>query len=65
MELKREIKILLAKKDMNMSDLANKMGMTKQNLSNKLSRNDMRVSEFENICNILDAELIIQEKGEE
>lgn len=61
MELKHEIKILLAKKDMNMSDLANKMGMTKQNLSNKLSRNDMRVSELESICQELDAELIIKE----
>lgn len=65
MELKHKIKILLAKKDMNMSDLAAKTGMTKQNLSNKLQRNDMRVSELENICNILDAELVIQEKGEE
>ena len=62
MELKHKIKILLAKKDMNMSDLANKMGMTKQNLSNKLSRNDMRVSELEAICKELDAELIILEK---
>lgn len=62
MELKHNIKILLAKKDMNMSDLANKMGMTKQNLSNKLSRNDMRVSELEAICKELDAELIIKEK---
>lgn len=61
MELKHEIKILLAKNDMNMSDLATKMGMTKQNLSNKLSRNDMRVSELESICKELDAKLIIKE----
>lgn len=61
MELKHEIKILLAKNDMNMSDLAAKMGMTKQNLSNKLSRNDMRVSELESICKELDAKLIIKE----
>lgn len=62
MELKHEIRILLAKKDMNMSDLANKLNMTKQNLSNKLTRNDMRVSELEVICNALDAELVIKEK---
>lgn len=62
MKLKHEIKILLAKNDMNMSDLAAKLGMTKQNLSNKLSRNDMRVSELEAICKELDAELIILEK---
>lgn len=62
MDLKHEIRVLLAKKDMNMSDLAAKLGMTKQNLSNKLSRNDMRVSELESICKELDAELIIREK---
>lgn len=62
MDLKHEIRVLLAKKDMNMSDLAAKLGMTKQNLSNKLSRNDMRVSELESICKELDAELIIKEK---
>ena len=61
MELKHELKILLAKKDMNMSDLAEKLGITKQNLSNKLSRNDMRVSELETICKILGTELVIKE----
>ena len=61
MDIKHEIKILLAKKDMNMSDLAAKLEMTKQNLSNKMQRNDMKVSELESICKILDAELVIKE----
>lgn len=61
MDIKHELKILLAKKDMNMSDLAAKLGITKQNLSNKLARNDMKVSELESICHILDVELIIKE----
>lgn len=49
-----QIKILLIKKGMTITDLAKKMGTSTQNLSNKLKRNDFKMSELREIAEALE-----------
>lgn len=49
-----QIKILLIKKGMTITDLAKKMDTSTQNLSNKLKRNDFKMSELREIAEALE-----------
>ena len=59
MDLNYLIKNELLKRHTKSYELAEKCGYTKQNLSLKLTKNDMRVSDLEKIANALDCDLSI------
>lgn len=55
-----KIKVILVKKDMNLSDLAELLGQSKQNFHNKVRRNDFRESELIEIANALGVDMEIR-----
>ena len=57
--IQETIKILCIKRNTSVTRIAEKMGKTKQNLYNKMHRNDMKLSELEKILNMLDYEMKI------
>ena len=59
MNISEIIKILCVKRNISVAELSVKMGFSKQNLFNKLYRNDMKVSDFENVLAALDCDLKI------
>lgn len=60
MDIAKEIKKILIDKDMTLTDLAEKLGVTQQNVSAKLKKNDMRISEIEKIASLLDYDVDIK-----
>lgn len=59
MNVSEIIKIICVKQNITVAELSVKMGFSKQNLFNKLYRNDMKVSDLEKILDALDCELKI------
>lgn len=59
MNVSELIKILCVKRNTTIAELSVKMGNSKQNLFNKLYRNDMKISDLEKILDALDSELKI------
>lgn len=59
MDVSELIKILCVKRKTSVAELSVKMGNSKQNLFNKLYRNDMKISDLEKILAALDCELNI------
>lgn len=59
MNVSEIIKIICVKRNITVAELSVKMGFSKQNLFNKLYRNDMKVSDLERILDALDCELKI------
>ena len=59
MNVNEIIKIICVKRNITVAELSVKMGFSKQNLFNKLYRNDMKVSDLEKILDALDCELKI------
>ena len=57
MNVSEIIKIICVKRNITVAELSVKMGFSKQNLFNKLYRNDMKVSDLEKILDALDCEL--------
>lgn len=57
MNVSEIIKIVCVKRNITVAELSVKMGFSKQNLFNKLYRNDMKVSDLERILAALDCEL--------
>lgn len=55
--IKKIIEISCVINDITITDLAKKLGCTKQNLFQKLRRNDMRYSDLEEICDQLGIEI--------
>lgn len=53
MDLEKEIKKMLIDNDMSVTDLAEKLDTTRQNLNNKLKRKDMKVSDLSAILEVL------------
>lgn len=53
MSMAKKIKLLLVEKDSNLSELAEKIGTTQPNLSNKMKRDDFRESELNQIADAL------------
>ena len=62
MDIVKEIKKILIDKDMTLTDLAEKLGITQQNVSAKLKKNDMRISEIEKILGVLGYKLDVEFK---
>ena len=58
MSAKKKIKQILAEKDMKVSDLAKKMGLTKEYLSVKLYRDTFSYKEYEKIADLLDCDVV-------
>ncbi len=54
MSMAKKIKMLLIEKEMNISDLADKIGTSQPNLSNKLKRDNFNEKELIDIANALD-----------
>ena len=59
MNVSEIIKIICIKRNTTIAELSVKMGFSKQNLFNKLYRNDMKVSDLEKVLAALDCELNI------
>lgn len=57
-----KIRLLLKRKDMSISTLAEKTGTSRQNLNNKLRRNNFSESDLKDIANALEQEIIIKFK---
>lgn len=55
----KQIKILLLENDMTITELANKLGCTPQNLSGKFKRDNFTENELRQIADILGYELKI------
>ena len=62
MDIAKEIKKILIDKVMTSTDLAEKLGVTQQNVSAKLKKNDMRISEIEKILGVLGYKLDVEFK---
>ena len=60
MELTKEIKKLLVDKDMNATQLAEKIEMTQSNLSKKMANGSYSVADLEKIAAALDLEVEIK-----
>jgi len=57
-----KIRLLLKRKDMSISTLAEKTGTSRQNLNNKLRRNNFSELDLKDIANALEQEIIIKFK---
>lgn len=66
MSASEKIRIALVKRNMSIKELAKKINVTPQNLSNKLSRDSFTVKEMTNISVVLNCELqlIMKDTGE-
>lgn len=51
------LKQLLVERNMNVNELAERLGIKPQSMSNKLYRNNFSFDEMRNICDILNADL--------
>lgn len=60
MDISKEIKKILIEKDMTLTDLANKLGTSQQNISAKLKKNNPRISELKEITDALGYEFRIE-----
>lgn len=64
-----QVKLLLDRKDMSMTDLANNLGTSRQNLHNKFARNKFNEDEMEAIASAMGYNLVIslepKEEGEQ
>lgn len=58
--MKKKIEVLLAANDMNVVDLAKCLGTSSQNLYNKLSRDNFKVKDLEDIAEATESELEIR-----
>lgn len=60
MDITKMIKIMLVEEDMTQVELAEKLGTTQGNLSNKFRRNNFSVNEMLEIAKVLGRELKIE-----
>jgi len=58
MSANTKIKQVLLEKNMTVTQLAEKMGITQQALSQKLYRNKFSYNEYEKIANLLDCDVV-------
>ena len=69
LSLAEKIKIILKRRNMTLGDLAEKTGQSRQNLSNKMSRDNFSEKEMNEIAEALDcsfhAYLVMNDTGEE
>ena len=55
------IKEILKKKKMTQTDLANQLGTTRQNLNNKMARDNFTIKELSEIARVLESEIIFRD----
>lgn len=60
MTVSEAIRTILKEKNIKLNDLAQQIGTTKQNLSNKLGRDNFTSQELYNIANALNVSIIIK-----
>lgn len=60
MNISEAIKILCIKRNISVAELSVKLGNSKQNLFNKLYRNDMKISDLEKVAEALDCNLKVE-----
>lgn len=60
MNIAEMIKILCVKRNTSVAELSVKLGNSKQNLFNKLYRNDMKLSDIEKIAEALGCDISLQ-----
>lgn len=58
--LTENLKIAMIKQNTTQTKLAELTGQTQKNLSNKMGRNDFKLSEYEKLVNALGCKLIIE-----
>ena len=63
MPLNDIIKEILKSKKMSQTDLAKAMNSTRQNLNNKMSRDNFTIKELFQIVQILDSDILIRERN--
>lgn len=63
-----KIKVILGRRNMTLGELADRTGQTRQNLSNKMSRDNFTEKDLQKIAAALDctykAELVLNDTGE-
>ena len=59
LSVSEKIKVVLKRREMTMGQLADKTGQTRQNLSNKMTRDNFPEKELREIANALDCDLEI------
>ena len=68
MTMSEKIKVVLKRRGMTMGELAEKTGQTRQNLSNKMTRDNFPEKELRQIAEALDCELesylVMKDTGE-
>lgn len=60
MNFEKELKKILLDEDRGLTDLSNELGISLSNLSQKLKRNNFRISEIEQILDILGYDLKLE-----
>lgn len=65
MAFTEEIKIWLIRKNVSHSELATRLGISSQNLSNKMKRDDFKISEIKEIADALGMEFAWSVKEKE
>ena len=60
MDVSKFIKVELAKNDMNQSNLAELLGITRQNVHIRMTRNAWKVSDLERIADALNCDLSVE-----
>lgn len=60
LQTNEKIRLLLRRKGMTITDLANSIGTTRQNLTNKLTRNNFSENELKDIAKALKCSLILE-----
>ena len=59
-----KIKVIMKRNNFTMTELANQLNCSRQNLSNKMSRNNFDERELTAIANALGCEIVNRETGE-
>ena len=60
MAMAEKVRILLVKRKITVTDLAKRLGMSQSNLSNKLSRDNIKEKELQEIAEALNCDLDIR-----
>lgn len=69
MSMSKKIKILLVEREITMTDLAERLGTSKSNISNKMKRNNFSEKELKEIAEVLNCDFkgifVMRDTGKE
>lgn len=60
LSIAEKVRIIMKRKNVSMTDLAEKLGMSRQNLSNKMSRDNFTEKDIREIAAALECEAVIE-----